>query len=336
MAVDTSNQHLPSVKNPLYLPPLDYTQLKWYSEQDIPTSILVLDYQRLLEGKDWSILKDVLYQGKVFYLKNLGISDEEVEVFLNVTREFFNRPASEKSTFVHPQITPIWRGYSSFRVDRTADLPTDQRPPEVTMNYTWGANENIYPNEKFRQIWQSHYVKRFNIVRSLTEIIVEVLSLKENTEWVKLFTGETLLRHQCYPAIPPQAEYRISAHVDTTILSLLNQIPAENGYIGLEIWSDDQFVKAPAVKGTAVINIGEVLYAFSKGVIKPTKHRVVNPTRDYEHSERTSIPVFFHAAKDLEITCPQDSTYTAFYNQEGKTTVATFLNNAVKAFTNKY
>lgn len=41
---------------------------------------------------------------------------------------------------------------------------------------------------------------------------------------------------------------------------------------------------------------------------------MVNPTKDFEHSERTSIPVFYHAAKDLEIICPEGSTYAAFYN----------------------
>jgi isopenicillin N synthase-like dioxygenase len=335
MSVITSSQYPLKVKNPFHFPPLSYNKLNWYNEQDIPTSIPVLDYQRLIAGKDWKILKNLLYEGKIFYLKNLGITDEETEKFLNVTREFFNKPLTEKLKFVHPHITPIWRGYSSFRVDRSHDLPTDQKPPEVTMNYTWGATENIYPHKKFQQIWQAHYDKRFNVVKSLVEIIVAVLLLKENSEWKKLFTGETLLRHQCYPAIPPQAEYRIGSHVDTTIISLLSQMPAENGYIGLEVWDDDRFVKAPAVKGTSIINIGEVLYAFTNGAIKPTKHRVVNPTKDFEHSERTSIPVFYHAAKDLEITCPEASTYAAFYNHEGKTTVETFLNNAVKAFTNK-
>lgn len=319
-------------KNRLKFPELNYNQLPWYTEQDIPEAIPVLDYQQLLSGKDWHTIEKILHQGIGFYIKNIGITDQETESLINITRKFCNRPESEKQEFIHPQITPIWRGYSTFRVDRAADLPADQKAPTVTMNYAWGKNRNVYPHQTFRQIWQNFYAKKSAIVHSLTEIIVEILSLRKNNDWKKLFGGEPLMRYQCYPAIAPQAAYRVSPHVDTSIITLLSQIPSQSGYVGLEVWAGDQFIKAPAVKGTAVVNIGEVLFAFTKGAIKPTEHRVVNPLDNFQHSERTSIPIFYHAAKDLEILCPQGSTRRDFYNHDGKTTVETFLNNAIKCF----
>jgi len=78
----------------------------------------------------------------------------------------------------------------------------------------------------------------------------------------------------------------IGSHTDLQCFTLLWQDQVG----GLQVLnSDDQWIKAPPIPGTLVVNIGDFLMRMSNDRFKSTVHRVYNPTT----TERYSMPFFF-------------------------------------------
>ena len=64
------------------------------------------------------------------------------------------------------------------------------------------------------------------------------------------------------------------------------------GVTGDEIWLDGEFVDAPSVAGSYVMNLGEMLQRATGGYLRATPHRVVSPPAG--HDERLSAALFFN------------------------------------------
>lgn len=100
---------------------------------------------------------------------------------------------------------------------------------------------------------------------------------------------------------PDQA--RIMPHTDFGLCTLLFQ----DGIGGLEIdpLHDGNFVPAPPVPGTVLVNIAELLTRYTNGRVKSTRHRVVGPSADKVVGDvlpaRFSIPFFVHPDPETTI-----------------------------------
>jgi isopenicillin N synthase-like dioxygenase len=86
----------------------------------------------------------------------------------------------------------------------------------------------------------------------------------------------------------------VGAHNDGGFLTLLLQ----DEHAGLQVETDDAWIEAAPIRGTLVVNIGELLELASNGYLRATVHRVVTPPVG---SERLSVPFFFSARLDATI-----------------------------------
>jgi isopenicillin N synthase-like dioxygenase len=78
----------------------------------------------------------------------------------------------------------------------------------------------------------------------------------------------------------------IGAHSDFECFTILHQRSA-----GLQVMNAaDEWVEAPPIPGTFIVNVGDMMEAWTNGLFKATQHRVVNTGK-----ERYSIPLFFSA-----------------------------------------
>ncbi len=78
----------------------------------------------------------------------------------------------------------------------------------------------------------------------------------------------------------------IGAHSDFECFTILHQTAP-----GLQVMNAaDEWVEAPPIPGTFIVNVGDTLEAWTNGRFKATQHRVVNSGK-----ERFSIPLFFSA-----------------------------------------
>ena len=84
----------------------------------------------------------------------------------------------------------------------------------------------------------------------------------------------------------------IGAHSDFECFTILNQMAP-----GLQVMNAaDEWVEAPPIEGTFIVNIGDLMEGWTNGLFKATQHRVVNTGR-----ERYSMPLFFAADYHTEV-----------------------------------
>ena len=106
------------------------------------------------------------------------------------------------------------------------------------------------------------------------------------------------LRLTHYPPVTEYAEgtFGIAPHTDSSFITLLaqNQVP------GLQIRRmDGTWIGAPVVKGTFIVNTGNVLNRRTNGRFLSTPHRAFNTSS----RPRYAIPYFFHPNADTVIEC---------------------------------
>jgi isopenicillin N synthase-like dioxygenase len=81
-------------------------------------------------------------------------------------------------------------------------------------------------------------------------------------------------------------EWGVREHTDMGFLTILLQ----DNSGGLQVKGlDDQWIEAPPIDGTFVVNIGDMLEVWTKGIYRATPHRVRNQGK----GDRISIPFFF-------------------------------------------
>lgn len=111
------------------------------------------------------------------------------------------------------------------------------------------------------------------------------------------------LRLLHYPPLqqPPKiGQVRAGEHSDYGSITLLFQNEGE----GLEVQAlSGEWVAAPPIPGTVVVNIGDLLQRWTNHVFCSTKHRVVIPTDERINQSRYSIAFFCHPNDDTEIAC---------------------------------
>jgi isopenicillin N synthase-like dioxygenase len=102
-----------------------------------------------------------------------------------------------------------------------------------------------------------------------------------------------------YPKTSPELEdgQGVGPHKDSSgWLTFLYQVGNEPG---LEVLSQNgEWLSAPPVDGTFVVNFGNAFEAATEGAVKATVHRVKAPTRN----DRYSIPFFMGLPLDLTVS----------------------------------
>lgn len=164
--------------------------------------------------------------------------------------------------------------------------------------------QNVDPRARFNlseaNVWPPGFHAKAKLetlhqeLQALSEKLLELLAIALGKD-ISFFdnyleSSISTLRLLHYPAIEasaPKQEFCCTAHTDSGILTLLHQ--DETG--GLEILrsEDNQWIPAPYVPGSIVVNIGDLMSRVSGGKFKATRHRV----RSSQGKERYSVPFFF-------------------------------------------
>lgn len=226
------------------------------------------------------------------YATGHGLPAELIESLISQAKAFFALPLETKMRW-YIGLSPNHRGYvpegeevfASGTHDRkeafdlSYELPnTDPTAPTL--------GPNVWPDlPGFQPAISAYYDAAFTLGRTLLHGFALALGLEE-TYFDRFVTQPpSQLRLIHYPYLPDAVDAPgIGAHTDYECFTIL--LPTAPG---LEVKNGaGEWIDAPPLPGAVVINIGDMMEAFTNGELVATAHRVRKVQQ-----ERYSFPLFF-------------------------------------------
>ncbi|CAL9225723.1 unnamed protein product [Arabidopsis halleri] len=246
-----------------------------------------------------------------FYLTNHGVSEEMMEGVLMESKKLFSLPLEEKMVMARRGS----RGYSPLYDEKHESSATSKGDSKEM--FTFGSSEGVlgqlYPNEwpleellpLWRPTMECYYKTVMDIVgKKLLGLVALALNLEENFfEKVGAFNDQAavvrLLRYPGELNSSVEETCGASAHSDFGMITLL----ATDGVAGLQVCRDKDrepkvWEDVAGIKGTFVVNIGDLMERWTNGLFRSTMHRVVSVGK-----ERYSVAVFVDPDPNCVVEC---------------------------------
>ena len=252
-----------------------------------------------------------------------GVSEEVISDADAAARRFFARPYDEKMQYASTASNR--RGFKPLESSTLALSRGQQTPPDLAELFLVSRFDdpdaarraglragrehffapNVWPDAErfggFREAFETYYAVMEDLAAKLMGLMA--LGLGLNEDWFDDMIAEhcTGLGAIHYPALgapPLPGQFRRGPHSDWGSLTVLYS----DGVPGLQILSPDgEWEDVPAVAGSFVINIGDLMAAWTNDRWVSTLHRVVVP--DGVWGERISLAFFHQPTYDAVIEC---------------------------------
>lgn len=256
-----------------------------------------------------------------FYVRNHGVDRALVDRLFAEGRAFFERGEEEKMA-VSMARSDCYRGYFPLGGELTGgrrdwkaglyfgaeDGDGPGRPPM--------HGPNLWPDFQpgLRDAVTGYMAALTRLGHSLMEAVALSLGLPR-AFFRERFTAApfTPFRLFWYPHDPaPEGSWGVGRHTDYGVLTLL----AQDDSGGLQVQNKaGEWIDAPPVDGTFVVNIGDMLETWTSGRYRATPHRVVKQTA----RDRLSAPFFFDPAFDCVVrpldAAPGDESGSVNYGE---------------------
>ncbi|KAK2406710.1 2-oxoglutarate (2OG) and Fe(II)-dependent oxygenase superfamily protein [Trifolium repens] len=276
--------------------------------------IPIIDLQGLNSSNRSQIIKKIEHACQnygFFQIVNHGVPEGVVANMMNVSKEFFNLPESERM-----------KNYSDDPLKTTRLSTSFNLKTEKVSNWRDYLRLHCHPLEDYVHEWPSNppsfredvaeYSKQLRkLALRLLEAISESLGLEKD------YINKALGKHgqhmaiNYYPPCPePDLTYGLPAHTDPNVITILLQ----NDVVGLQVLKDGKWITINPVPNTFIVNIGDQIQVISNDRYKSVLHRaLVN-----NEKERMSIPTFYCPSPDAIIKpAPQliDNDHPAQYKE---------------------
>jgi isopenicillin N synthase-like dioxygenase len=274
----------------------------------------ILDLTSLNEGGDIrpiaAGLRHACLTTGFFYVSNHGIPEELAESVFATTKRYFDLPAEQRMAHrmderfrrgfmpqginQHPGFAPDLK--ESYEVG--VDLPLND-PDVLAGRPLHGPNR--WPDDfpELKKVAEAYFAAAMQLGKRLLKPIAVSVGMPEDhfAQFCKKPMVQMRLFH--YPPQPPLSDdqaFGVAPHTDYGMITLLLQDPIG----GLELRKKDgEWISAPYVPGTLVINIGDLFQRWTNDIYTSNLHRVVNRTG----RERFSVPMFFNLDYDALVEC---------------------------------
>jgi isopenicillin N synthase-like dioxygenase len=263
------------------------------------TEIPLVDISPLIDGSDpHDVAKQIgeaCEKVGFFYVKNHGVSTNLIERMYTAAEHFFNLPIEVKQRVNIANSGPTLRGY----IPTYAENADPENSRDFKECFDLGAHQddvspffgpNQMPSElpDFKETCEAYHITMMALARKLISAISLSLDLPADyceAMQRKPITIQRLLHYPPQKGEVSQEEIGIGAHTDYGFLTILSQ----DSVGGLQVRNRvGDWVSAPPVENTFIINIGDLVQTLTNGRYPSTVHRVVNTTG----AERYSIPFF--------------------------------------------
>jgi isopenicillin N synthase-like dioxygenase len=289
------------------------------------SKIPLLDYSLTLDSttKPQFIaeLRHALINVGFLYLSNTPIDEQLIESLKSYIPRLFALPQEEKDK-IEKANSPHFLGYSKLGAELTKgktdyreqlDLATDHvsrwKPGDPDYLNIWGPSQ--YPDEAlipgFRQTAETYLSQVAALGTTFVTLIAEALGLPPDG-LSRFYDTPDRMQHRGkivqYPVPTERSEsdQGVGPHYDAGFLTILLQASAHPG-LQVQNLSGD-WIDAPPIPGTFVINFGRALEFATKGIVRATSHRVLSPPVG-STTPRYSVPLFHNIALDVRVSDPK-------------------------------
>ena len=244
-----------------------------------------------------------------FAVTGHGVDDSVIDSALRSSREFFARPHGEKLAVT---TDASYRGYAAMSEMALAQTMGATSPPDLSESFNIGRYDepidvggdpaaeamcfpNLWPDDPtdLRPAFARYFVELARVTAELLTLLALAVGEPEDAFVPRnTHANSTMMLVNYYPAVdtdPLPGQLRRGAHTDYGTITLLY---AETEP-GLQISVDGDWPDIPAVPGSFIVNIGDLLSAWVGGRWTSTLHRVVVPP-GRAGQDRVSIPFFVH------------------------------------------
>lgn len=280
----------------------------------MPGSLPILDLRRFEAGHPERIdaladLRRVARTVGFFYLTGHGIPQEEIDGILDLSRRFFALPESDKLE-IQMVKSPHFRGYNRAGAEYTrgkqdwreqVDFGTDRpalgvKPDDPAWKRLTGPNQYPSALPELKPAVEEWLDDVTGVGIRVLKAFAAALGQPEDV-FEPIYEGgpNQLLKLIHYPGRDRTAsDQGVGAHKDSGFVTILLQ----DTVAGLQVEGEDGWIDAPPVRGTFVVNIGEILELASNGYLRANVHRVVTPPGA---TDRLSVAFFLGAALSASV-----------------------------------
>ena len=245
-----------------------------------------------------------------FYIRGHHMPPDLMRATLMASKFFFSRPEAEKRAI---QVNGAHRGYVPFAQTTLgrqykADLkesfnfafPFTVDDPDVLAGKPLiGVNQWPQGEEVWRGVLEDYYRTLFEVGQRVLEgfaIALEAPRTYFRDLYKRPLVRTRLLHYPPQPEGSGEDQFGAAPHTDWGCMTLLWQDQVG----GLQVRNRaGQWIAAPYIEGTFVVNIGDMLERWSNDLFVSTPHRVVNASG----RERYSIPMFYDPDFDTAVEC---------------------------------
>ncbi|XP_034031716.1 2-oxoglutarate-dependent dioxygenase htyE [Thalassophryne amazonica] len=256
-------------------------------------------------------LKTAFMEVGFVYLKNTGITQEEVDNVMKISMEFFLQPDELKKpfrrTYFDKQPNHGW-------VPIEAERLNPQRPEDFKELFNVSS---LHPDVKWPSAgalagFQEIQTSYFNRCKDLSLRVLRLMALSLGID-PEVFLGahrligtngnSTTLRSLYYPPVSSEQmkanQLRCGEHADYGSITLLVQSPEG----GLQVRDrSGKYVHVPTIPGAILVNIADLMQRWTSDQFVSTLHRVLLPPSG-DFGTRQSVAFFVHPDDEALITC---------------------------------
>jgi isopenicillin N synthase-like dioxygenase len=255
---------------------------------------------------------------------NHGVPDAVIDAMCTASHAFFGLPDDVKAQWAPPS-PYVFRGFFGIRRSALAGSLGVETPPDLCEVFAINRFDdpaeaaaaglrdgresffapNVWPDVAgFRNAWTAYYAAMEELATRLMQLMALALDLDEHWFDGKIAHHISNLVANHYPSQPePPApgQLRRGAHTDYGSLTILYQ---DDNPGGLQVQRPDGgWVDVPPLDGSFVVNLGDLMAAWTNDRWVSTMHRVVNPAREVADRDRLSIAFFHQPDYDASIEC---------------------------------
>jgi len=259
-----------------------------------------------------------------FLIAGHGVPDALIDDTYGAARDFFDLPEAEKLKIARLK-SEASRGYNRMADQSLSYSHGQAAPPDLQESLNFGPMDipdtpyfrqglgavHFAPNKiplqppRLMPLARAYYGALEGLAARVMRIFAGALELPSDFFDGKIDRHITTMRFVNYPdqdEAPRDGQLRAGAHSDYGSLTILR---IEDAPGGLQVRDrDGQWVDVPAIPGSFVINIGDLMQQWTNDRWVSTVHRVVNPPRDKALGSRRISLVFFHQPNyDADVAC---------------------------------